>query len=239
MQLLRRWARRLGYDLHRYSWWRDDRERRTRLMAAQRIDLVLDVGANTGQFRDDLRAAGYTGEIVSFEPLAAACAELRRRTPADSRWELRQLALGDRAGEATIHQASCTATSSLLLPGEYLASRLAEARTVAVETVRVETLANVFAPEWARRRIYLKIDTQGFEMAVLRGAEAVLPRIHLLQVELSLRPLYEGETGGFEIMTHLQRRGFRLAGFEPGFSDPTTGEMLQVDGLFLPATEAA
>lgn len=235
MHPLRRWFRRFGYDLHRYAWWRDDRERRRRLMATQRIDLVLDVGANVGQFRDELRADGYAGEIISFEPLDSAFRVLQGRQPKDFRWQVRQLALGDRAGEARIHVAECTATSSLLAPSEFLTARVASVRAVAEETVRLETLAGVFEPEWDQRRVFLKIDTQGLEMAVLRGAEPVLPRIHLLQAELSLRPLYDGETGGFEIMTYLQRQGFRPAGFEPGIADPGTGETLQVDGLFLPA----
>lgn len=92
MRTCRLWLRRCGFDLHRYAWWQDARERRHRLYKAKGIDLVLDVGANIGQFHDEIRRDGYGGDIISFEPLSNAIAERRRRAE-DARWQLRQLAL--------------------------------------------------------------------------------------------------------------------------------------------------
>jgi hypothetical protein len=81
----------------------------------------------------------------------------------------------------------------------------------------------------------LKIDTQGYEMAVLRGAEKMLPRLAGVQLELSLAPLYEGQTLYLELIDWLRARGFDLWSVIPGFVDPSSGRMLQFDGVFFRA----
>ena len=92
-------------------------------------------------------------------------------------------------------------------------------------------LDTVFDETWGLRRIWLKLDTQGFEMEVLRGATTTLERVQILQLELSLRPLYEGEPGFLEVSNWLAERGLELVGLEPGFVEASTGRLLQSDVL--------
>ena len=82
-------------------------------------------------------------------------------------------------------------------------------------------------------RPFLKLDVQGFEMQVLMGAERSLERVRGLQAELPLTSLYEGDRPWREVVDHLARHGFAIAGVEPGFEDPDSGRMLQFDGVFL------
>jgi hypothetical protein len=82
-------------------------------------------------------------------------------------------------------------------------------------------------------RVFLKLDVQGFEMHVLRGAEDHLDRVAGVQAELALTPLYEGDAPWREVIDHLEQRGFELAGLEPGFEDPNTGRMLQADAILI------
>ena len=82
-------------------------------------------------------------------------------------------------------------------------------------------------------RVFLKLDVQGFEMHVLRGVEAHLERVAGVQAELALTSLYEGDTPWREVIDHLERHGFELAGLEPGFEDPETGRVLQADGILI------
>jgi FkbM family methyltransferase len=229
---VRDWLRRRGYDLHRYALELDPAERRRRMMSAARIDLVLDVGANEGQYAMELRKLGFAGHIVSFEPIQEVGARLRAHLGADPRWEYRGMALGSIDGTATIQVGAESATSSLLKPSEYLVQRAAHARSVRSEEVRVARLDTVFDETWGLRRIWLKLDTQGFEMEVLRGATQSLTRIQILQLELSLRPLYEGEPGFLEVSHWLAERGLELVGLEPGFVEASTGRLLQSDVFF-------
>ena len=170
--------------------------------------------------------------MVSFEPIAEVCERLRAHRAGDARWQLRPFALGSADGTASIQVGAQSATSSLLAPSEYLVRQAAGARSVRTETVRVARLDGVFEAGWEGRRIWLKLDTQGFEQEVLRGAEASLPKVTILQLELSLRPLYVGEPGFLEVAGGLAGRGFDLVGLEPGFAEDATGRLLQSDVLF-------
>jgi len=227
--------RKLGYELHPY-----DPEPapaaedllRARVLAGERIDLLLDVGANEGQYALRMRRAGFEGRIVSFEPLADAFAVLERRAAGDPSWEARRLALSDADGTAEIHVAGNSTSSSLLEMGaRHLASapESAYVGTELVDTARLDALWDSLGGE----RVFLKLDVQGFEMHVLRGAEQALADLRGVQAELALAHLYEGDSPWREVVDHLAARGFELAGVEPGFGDPDSGRMLQFDGVFL------
>ena len=230
---LRNLLRATGFDVVPFTPQEHALARRTKLLASLGVDLVLDVGANAGQFASGLRALGYRGRLVSFEPLSAAHAALERAAHGDAAWETHRLALGDRAGSAQIHVASNSYSSSLL---EMLPRHLAAApgsRFVADETVQTETLDALF-PGLRRdaARCYLKIDTQGFEKRVLDGAQQALAQIDTVQLEMSLVPLYQGEPLFEELHRYLGARGYQMVGLEPGFTDPATGRLLQADGVF-------
>lgn len=77
----------------------------------------------------------------------------------------------------------------------------------------------------------MKLDVQGFELEVLRGAVRTLEQIEVLEAELSLVPLYDGAPLFGDVVRYLDERNFGLLGREPGFADPRTGALLQVDGL--------
>ena len=230
---VRLFLRRLGYDLVRYRADEHPLARRARLLSRQRISLVLDVGANSGQYGRELRELGYRGRIVSFEPLAAAFGELQRSVRGDPAWETRNFALGDAPGRTEINVAANSYSSSLLgmLPAHLAAAP--HSRYVGREAIEVRTLDAIF-PSLARPedRVHLKIDTQGFEKRVLAGAGASLASIATLQMELSLVRLYEGESLLGEMLAHAAGLGFELVALEPGFSDPESGRLLQVDALF-------
>lgn len=207
-------------------------ERRQRLMAASGVDLVLDVGAAHGHYGTELRHFGYTGDIVSFEPLPSAFAELQRTRAGDAAWQLENCALGEEEGSATIHVASNSDSSSLLPPAAGHLDAAPEITFEATQQVQVRRLDDVLAPRLAAGpRTLLKIDAQGFERQVLAGAERTLEHCVALQLELSFTPLYEGGLLVDEAISLLYGRGYHLVGMTQGFADPG-GAILQADGLF-------
>jgi FkbM family methyltransferase len=208
-------------------------ERRALLLATYEIDLVIDVGANAGQYASALRAAGYRGRIESFEPLTAPFAELAAAARRDRAWECQRLALGNCRARTAMNVCEDSRNSSLFPVGDRHLRAVPSSRMVGVEHVSVERIDALW-PELARdaRRVLLKIDTQGFELEALRGATGALDTIALVEVELSLLPVYNGGPLFPEVCSFLARRGFAPIAFEGVLDDVSTGQMLQVDGVF-------
>ncbi|HSN91740.1 MAG TPA: FkbM family methyltransferase [Anaeromyxobacteraceae bacterium] len=208
--------------------------RRVRLLRAMGIDLVLDVGANLGQFGRELRARGYAGRIVSFEPLLAAHAVLAEVAARDGNWVAERLALGASPGTATIHVTANLASSSFLDATPRLGRTAPYAAVTGTEEVPVTTLA-VAIERHVRPsdRAFLKIDTQGFEKVVLESAGGRLPRIDCIQVELALQRTYRDQPDFDEMYRWFRERDYQLAVVEPGFSDPRSGIVLEVDATFV------
>lgn len=229
--------RRIGYDLSRYNARTGTPvDRRLKLMRHHGVNLVLDVGANAGQYARGLRNLGVTDRIYSFEPLSSAYAALAEAARTDPAWTVRNLALGDRDGEAEIHIAGNSQSSSLLkmLPAHL--ERTPHARTVGTERIQIRRLDSIM-PELvaAGDRPFLKIDAQGYERAIIAGAGSRLRDFVGIQMELSLIPLYAGETLLAPMVLHMETLGFVLMSIEPGFCDTRTGQLLQTDCVFFPA----
>jgi FkbM family methyltransferase len=206
--------------------------RRQKMFARHGVDVVFDVGAAKGQFGQELRAFGYTGRLVSFEPMRAPYAELRSAAAGDPAWTTVPAALGDEPGSSTIHVASNSDSSSLLPMAQAHVAAAPHVGYVAEETIEVRRLDDV-APEHLdpTSRPFLKIDTQGFEGHVLAGGPQTLQRCVGLQLELSFVPLYEGGLLADQAIALAYEHGFALVGIDPGFADPN-GQVLQADGVF-------
>lgn len=159
------------------------------------IDLALDVGANLGQFAHDLRLC-YRGELISFEPVSAVFQSLVRTACRDPHWKVYQLALGSEKSKRIINVYPGTELSSFLKTNAYCAEKFgAGAETVQREVVSVRRLDEVLeevAPYCRGKRIFLKMDTQGYDVEVFKGLGDKLEHIFAIQSEVSLIPLYEG-----------------------------------------------
>ena len=224
----------VGFDISRFEAGSHPVARRRRLLAMYGVGVVLDVGANDGQFGQELRdELGFEGDIRSFEPVRIPFERLRTRASRDPRWEAFDFALGDTEGVETINVAGNSYSSSILgmLPSHESAAP--ESKYVGTEEIRVATLDSVFDEVCPPgERVYLKIDTQGFEGRVLRGARRSLSKIDLVQLEMPLTALYDGESSFVDLYQLMLGEGYALVGLDSGFNDPRTGHVLQVDGVF-------
>lgn len=210
--------------------------RRQLLLDEYDVDVVLDVGAAVGEFGRELRTFGFTGDIASFEPIAAPYRRLAEAAADDPRWTTHHLALGRESGPASINVASNSDSSSLLpMAAEHKAAApwVDVVGTEQIEVARLDDLADRVLP--AGRTGFLKLDTQGFEREVLAGGTDTLGRVVGMQVELSFVPLYDGGPLVDEMLTAVYDLGFRMTGVDPGFGPG--GAVLQADGLFF-RTEA-
>ena len=207
-RVLRQGLRACGFDVVRYDAVRFPELRRASLVRARNVDVVLDVGANDGPFASGLRRAGYQGRVVSFEPQSAAFAGLTEAAAADPSWECRRLALGATGGEVELHLSANSSSSSVLEMGEQHLASAPGSGYVGIEMVPLARLddlrTQLMRPD---ERAYLKIDVQGLELDVLRGAAETLEQVVVLDVELSLAPLYVGAPTFQEVIDYVRGHG--------------------------------
>ncbi|WP_327354656.1 FkbM family methyltransferase [Streptomyces sp. NBC_01304] len=233
-------AQRFGIDITRHP---SDRtgDHLVRLLDRFEIDTVLDAGAHTGGYGTLLRGSGFTGRIVSFEPLTAARAQLHRAAEEDPYWTVLPYALGDTSGTIELNVAGNAGASSSALPmlPRHRAAAPGSAYTgrQKAEVRRLDELwEEITAPG---ERVFLKLDVQGYEGHVLRGAGDYLDEVVGLQTETSFVPLYEGGPLFDEALGHAQRElGMSVMSMVPGFTDPDSGQMLQCDLVLFKQSDA-
>jgi FkbM family methyltransferase len=204
------------------------------------VDVVLDVGANCGQYASRLREADFDGRVVSFEPLSGAFTRLQRSASNIPRWDCRRCALGDVDGPITMNVAGNAGESSSILPMlQRHRDVFPRANYVGTEDVTMSRLDSVAAEVVAPAEVaFLKIDVQGYEKQVIDGGRSTISdRCVGIEIELSFVPLYDGGMLIQEALDLMDSLGFLLKGLVPGFTDLRTGQVLQADGVFFRADD--
>ncbi len=199
-----------------------------------KIDLIFDIGANTGQFSKEMRGAGYTGRIVSFEPLPDAYKKLKESAIHDKLWEVHnRCALGAEKCKTVINVSRNSVSSSILpmLKTHFLVEKESiyigkvEADLITLDSVSKRYLSN-------SNNYFIKIDTQGFEWEILNGARKTLKNARGVLCELSLTRLYEGQKMWLDFIHRMDNEGFSLWEIHQEFLDPNNGRTLQINAIF-------
>lgn len=199
---------------------------------AREVVKLLDVGANLGQYAKAAFDVGFSGEVLSFEPLSDIHARLAHSAEAHPRWRVHpRCAVGSTKGKVTINRAANAVSSSVLAISDIHVFSAPSSRITGTEEVPVIALDDIGLTD--PTRTFLKIDTQGFEGEVLKGAKKLLRQIAGVQVEISIAPLYEDQAEYAAIFDAMHSAGLRLWSVEPGFRDQKTRRLLQFDAIFL------
>lgn len=229
---VRRMLARFGYGLHPMTFF--PMGRLMKLFQTHDINLLLDIGANSGQFARNIQIYGYKGRIVSFEPVQSAYDELSKNAARQPGWTAVRMGIGDESGEMDINVSGAFTLSSsfaAMCPKHLeVAPNTAYTSQERVVVRSVDDIFNDYCGDGDR--VFMKVDVQGYEAKVIRGSERSLPRIAGVQLELSLEPLYEGEVLVHEMIGLMLNKGYRLVNIEEGMSDPRTGHLLQCDCVF-------
>lgn len=186
------------------------------LLAILDINCVLDVGANHGQYAAMLRRIGYRGRIISFEPILENFKILRDRFKDDNEWIGYQCALGAETTEQDIQITKFTVFSSFFSPNKYATDQFGDSSSVVaqerVAIKRLDDLADELTQGIATPRIFLKTDTQGYDLQVLAGANHSLEKIAGLQMELSIIPIYDSAPSYQDALHVIEQAGFTITG---------------------------
>ncbi|MFN0263386.1 FkbM family methyltransferase [Tepidamorphus sp. 3E244] len=230
--MFRKIARACGYDAFRLERQARIETHLAALLPMLQVDVVVDAGANAGQFGQKLRALGYKGDIVSYEPLSAVFPELQEAAATDMRWHTRNKALGTQAGTATIRQSPDSTWSSLKGFSDYGKRRFTEQdRDAVAEQIEVARL-DADLPELLGddpRRVYLKMDTQGFDLEVFEGARGLMHEVVGLQAEVAFQNIYDGVPGYRQTLETFEEAGFAVTGMFPVKRDRKSLRMIEMD----------
>jgi FkbM family methyltransferase len=205
------------------------------LLKTYEADCVFDVGAHVGEFGSALRHAGYSGPIVSFEPVNDYFKRLEAAAAPDPKWWVCRAALGRDTGDRQMNVMDGTG-SSFLSPNEYAARCWPEWQSARIEKVPMRRLSEMMEVFYARisvSRPFLKLDTQGYDIEVFQSAGHHIRDLVGLQCELSLIPLYEGMPKIEDALAVFRAAGFDVTGFFPVAVENATARLLEVDCVMI------
>jgi FkbM family methyltransferase len=193
---------------------------------------VIDVGANIGQFSVTVAKLFSNVSIHCFEPLPVCLPVLKRNTQELPNVRIYPIALGESEGTGVFHVNSHSHSSSLLRLAEGHREAFPLAREVDAIRVSLSTLDKVFADLELTPPVMLKLDVQGYEATTIRGGFSTLRRVDYIVCETSLKPMYDGEMLFPDLARMIEMRGFRFMRPVGWLTNPSNGEILQIDALF-------
>ena len=205
------------------------------LISLYNIDLVLDVGANVGQFAKEVRKNDYKKEIISFEPIANTHKKLLENSYNDNKWEIyERCCLGEFDGTTDINISSYSPSSSILDFTKMHIDAKQSATMIDKENVKIiklDTIAKTLNSK--SKNILLKLDTQGYEGQILEGAKEFLKEVDIVFCEMSICEVYKGQSLFKDIIAMLEKYDFKIASLENGFFNNKSKQLLQIDGIFI------
>lgn len=198
--------------------------------------VLVDVGANNGDYLSSALRLVSPQMVIAFEPLSSCHKLLEAALASAKKPILVKAAASDKPGKGEINVTGDSKMSSVLAPDSRLATAykpgdLAVQRQTAVRLARIDDIVP------AKCRIgMLKIDVQGYEISVLRGAEDTLRRTDAVQIEINYVSHYQGACSFNEIHDFLTSRSFQLhAVSDPYYGD---GRPLWADAIYARTDEA-
>ena len=203
-----------------------------RHVLARELGVVIDIGANRGQFALAVRHWAPSAEVISFEPLPGPAAIFRGVFAGDDRVALHQATIGPRPEQRTMHVSARDDSSSLLPISSVQTTMFPGTGEVATTEVRVGPLAEFVKAGALRSPAMLKLDVQGFEQEALIGCESMLPYFDLVYCECSYVEFYSGQKLAPDIIAWLDEKGFAIDGIHNTAYD-SNGQAVQADFLFL------
>ena len=218
VRTIRKAVRARGFDMIHYVPWKN-------LFTHCGIDMILDVGANTGQTYDSFRWAGFDGPICSFEPNPEIFQQLQNQK--GYRWQRLPYALSSQSGQAKFHLTNSHNSNSLQSP---LVTNLKVVGEITVQTRRLDELWQ--EQKFSARRVFLKIDAEGHDMEVIKGATGVLDRVQLIMTETGALPRYQGEPSFSEMVSFLDGLGFGICRAEKNSYNAAAGMDTALDVVF-------
>ena len=215
------------------------RERLISILNKFSIDLVIDVGANSGKFGLMLREIGFTGRIMSFEPHYGVFKRLEEAASQDGHWDVFNFAIGPSESIQELHIAEWSEFSSLRITNEHCLNHFGSQATHSRKVkVTVRTLEGVLTEQNIKaNKIFIKLDTQGFDIEAFKSIGGFLDNVYALQTEVSLVPIYVSMPNIGDSLAFFEDKGFMVAGLYPVSQNEQSLVIYEFDCLMVRASK--
>jgi len=197
------------------------------------IKTIIDIGANTGQFAAHIHKIIPDAMLYTFEPLQDCYEELVKNLTGVMQFKAFNLALGNESGTTEIHRSEYSQSSSLLPMAKLHKESFPFTENETIQTIKVAKLDEIANEMQLHKPLMIKIDVQGFEDKVIAGGLQTISLADIIIVEMSIEPLYEGQSLFPDIHKTLTEQGFQYRGNYEQLYNPIDGRILQVDGIFV------
>jgi FkbM family methyltransferase len=208
-----------------------------RLAAARQLilkncDFIVDIGANDGQWIDQVRYHGYAGSALCIEPIKENYNKLKSKNFMNT--ATLNAAIGNVNGHTYINRASNNSLSSSILElGTYHKNAAPNIKFINKEKVKIYKLSKIL-DKAMHKKIFIKIDTQGYEFNILKSIHKDdFNNIYAFEIETNLVSTYKNTVLFEDVIKFLRTKGYQPLRIENGFGMPNFGQQLQVDIIFV------
>ena len=192
--------------------------------------IIADVGGGTATTATIFSKNFPKHDIYVFEPIKTSFADIEKATARTARWQLINKAVGSSIGTTEINIAERVTASSLLELSQNTEGYYGEIlKTKSRETIEITTLDATLPAD--KTVDILKMDVQGFELEVLKGAAATLQRTKVIVLEVNNHDGFKGAPTYFDIDDYLRQRDFELFDLLPNFRE--AGKLLDWDAIYV------
>lgn len=233
MKFFRKSIRRFGFDVIKYPQKNTIDKRLVDILKETQVDLILDIGANRGQFAQTMFSSGYSGKLLSFEPVNSVYQLLLENAKSFPNWQVyERCCIGDKVGENAINVSNLVGNSSVL-DIKSTQFNVKNSQYISKEIVKQITLETLNEDQLVKnaKHVFVKMDIQGFEHFVLERLDKSNYNIVGFFIELSLVKLYDNQEDYLYICNFLKKFGYDLVFVEP--ESIRSGRMIQFNGVFL------
>jgi FkbM family methyltransferase len=223
----------MGFEIRNISRDREFHEKQKwSFLKDMHIKTILDIGANEGQFAEEIYDIFPDANIYSFEPLTKIYEKLVEKFKLKNRLHTYNIGLGEEDGSKTFYLSSATASSSLLKMGKLHKNLFPHSSSITEQSVTIKRLDHVEGIQ-LQDNLMIKIDVQGTEDKVILGGLETFKRAKVIITEVSYATLYEDQPLFKDIFSLLDTLNFRYLGNIEQFYDPKKKVPLFSDAIFV------
>lgn len=234
-QMVKKTARALGYDLRRFSPGADSLNEICQLLQQVVRPVIFDVGAHHGQTARAFTKSFPSAVLYCFEPFPESFAELKKNSSDYPAAILEPIGFSESSGQHEFNSNASSPTNSLLPLDSRAAATWGNSALTPITKVACdfETLDGYLDRKSIQQIDLLKMDVQGAEYKVLKGAEMSIRanRIRNIYMEILIGETYSGQVRIGDYLNLMDSFGFRLQGLF-NLEHGSERQLVQLDGLF-------